>query len=70
MAWFSWLWIGTPFKFALWLANRVATWTGLFFLWRRWQSRRHAWLWLLLLNAVSFGALALIFFWLRARSAP
>lgn len=62
-----WLWIGTPLKVLLWLGNRCLTWTGLFFLWRRFRSSRGVWLWLLLVNAASLSALALLFFWLHHR---
>ena len=68
MVWPSWLWIGTPLKFFLWLGNRLATWTGSFFLWKRWRARRRVWLWLILVNLMSFGALGVLFFWLHTRS--
>lgn len=69
MIWPAWLWIGTPLKFSVWMTNRVATWTGSFYVWKRARSRRRVWMWLLLLNAVSLGALCLFLFWLHARSA-
>ena len=64
----AWLWIGTPVKFSLWLANRLATWTGVAYLWRRFRSQRGVWMWLALLNVVSLGGLCLLFFWLHTRS--
>ena len=67
MVWPAWLWVGTRLKFVLWLSNRLATWTGLFFVWRRWRSRRLIWLWLSLLNLVSLGGLLWFFFWRYAK---
>lgn len=60
MVWPHWLWIGTPLKFSLWLLNRLATWTGLLYVWRRRRSKRLFWVWLILINAVSLGALLLV----------
>ena len=60
----AWLWITSPLKFVLWLGNRIATWTGAALLWKRRQSRRRFWLSLIALNLISFGVLALVFFWL------
>ena len=67
MVWPSWLWLTSPFKWALWIFNRLATWTGLFFFWKRFRAQRHFWLWIIFINAVSMGVLALVFFWLHAR---
>ena len=69
MIWPAWLWIGTPLKFSVWMTNRVATWTGSFYVWKRARTKRRVWMWLLLLNAVSLGALCLFLFWLHGRSA-
>ena len=63
--WPAWLWIGTPTKVGLWAVNRVATWTGVAYLWKRFRSRRVFWLWMVAVNLVSFGALALLFFCLH-----
>ena len=65
MLWPSWLWIGTPLKFFLWAANRLATGTGLLYLWKRSQVKRRFWMWMILINLVSLGGLILLFFWLR-----
>ena len=65
MVWPSWLWIGTPFKFSLWLANRFATWTGVIYCCRRLRSQRLVWIWILLINLASAASLALVFFCLR-----
>ena len=65
MVWPSWLWIGTPVKFSLWLLNRLATWTGLFYLWRRFRSQRLFWVWFAVINVASLSGLAILFFWLR-----
>ena len=69
MAWPSWLWIGTPLKFWLWLVNRLTTWTGLFYLWKRFRARRDFWAWVIAINVVSIGLLGLLFFWLHVRSS-
>ena len=63
--WPAWLGIGTPLKFSLWLVNRLATWTGLRYLWKRVRSRRWAWLWIVAVNGASLGFLMLVFFWLH-----
>ena len=69
MVWPGWLWIGTPVKFSLWLMNRIATGTGLLYLWRRVRSRWHFWAWFMLVNTVSLGLLAGLFFWMYQRAA-
>lgn len=63
--WPAWVGIGTPLTFSLWLVNRLATWTGLIYLWRRVRFRRFAWVWLSLINVASLGALGLVFYWLH-----
>lgn len=65
MVWPAWLWIGTPLKFSIWLVNRIATWTGLYYFWSRLRASRVFWLWLVLINVLSWGALALLFFGLQ-----
>ena len=65
MVWPSWLWIGTRLKFSLWLGNRLATWTGLLYLWRRWRARRWFWVWFVLVNLLSIAGLAAVLFWLH-----
>ena len=65
MIWPSWLWVGTPLKFILWLSNRVATWMGSFFLWKRFRARRAIWGWLMFFNIISLSALGLLFFCLH-----
>ncbi len=67
MLWPSWLWIGTRAKFSLWLANRLTTWSGSFYFWRRFRSTQRVWLWLLIINVLSWGALALLFYWMHVR---
>ena len=70
MLWSSWfVWVGrlTPMKFFLWLGNRVTTWLGMFHVWKRFRSRRLIWVWLLLMNAASFGVLVFVFVWLKHR---
>ena len=70
MVWPAWLWIGTRTKVSLWVLNRLATWTGLVYLWRRFRSRprRTFWLWMMVVNLVSLGGLALLFFCLHRLS--
>ena len=69
MVWFpSWLWLGSPLKIKLWLANRLMTWTGVLYFWRRWRNHRWFWLWATLVNMVSVAALGILFFWLHRRS--
>ena len=70
MIWPSWLWIGTPLKVGLWVVNRLATWTGLVYLWKRFRARRLFWVYVLLINTVSLGVLGIVFFWLHARASP
>lgn len=65
MVWPSWLWVGTPLKVSLWVANRLATWTGLVYLWRRFRSHRWFWMWVVLANFISLGGLVFLFFWLH-----
>ncbi len=64
--------INTPLKLAILVGNRLATWTGLFYLWRRVASRRtHGWrtflLWALGINLVSLSLLAGLLFWFAHR---
>ncbi|MBI3011328.1 MAG: hypothetical protein HYY58_02415 [Candidatus Omnitrophica bacterium] len=68
MVWPAWLAIGTPLKLSLWLANRLATWTGLVYVWGRLRSRRWFWVWVVVANVVSLSALALAFLWLHRLS--
>lgn len=70
MWWPSWLWIGTPFKFSLWMLNRFLTWTGLLFFWKRFRASRFVWAWIIVINVVSLGALGIVFLWLHHRSGP
>jgi hypothetical protein len=63
----AWLWIGSPLKAWLWAVNRLGTWTGMFLLWKRRRSARFIWVWMVLINAASWGGLCLVFFWLHHR---
>ncbi len=65
MVWPSWLWVGTSLKPCLWLVNRLATWTGVRYFWKRQRSRRSFWVWVILINVVSLAGLGLLFCWLR-----
>lgn len=71
MLWPSWLWIGTRGKFFMWLGNRVTTWIGSFYVWKRLRVNRNrkVWLWLALINVVSLSALGVLFYWLHVRSS-
>ena len=67
IVWPSWLWIGSPLKMGLWLVNRLATWTGMFYVWKRFRSTPRFWVWFALINVMSLGAMGLLFFWLHRR---
>ena len=69
MFWPSWLWIGSRTKLSWWLANRLATWTGLFYFWKRFRSHRLFWFWTITINIVSLAALMLLFRRIHHRSA-
>ena len=69
MLWPPWMWIGTPMKFSLWLANRIATWTGAYYVWKRWRRHRYFWPLLIMINVTSIGALGLFFYWLHMRAS-
>ena len=60
-------WLGSPLKAMLWLGNRLATWTGLFFLWKRFRESRFVWVWLFLINAVSIGGLVMLLRWVSSK---
>ena len=68
MPWPAWLWIGTRSTCFLWLSNRLATWTGSFWFWKRFRGTRRLWVWLLLINATSIALLVWLFFWLHHRA--
>lgn len=66
MAWWpAWLVLSSPLTWGLWLVNRLATWTSLFYFWRRFRGRRLFWVWTTLINAASLSALGLLFFLLH-----
>ena len=65
--WPAWLWITTPFKFLLYVINRVLTATGVAYNWKRLRARRYFWVWLLIINLCSFSLLAGLFYWLHVR---
>ena len=68
MLWPSWLWIGTPTKVTIWLTNRLATWTGVYYFWRRFRTHRYFWPLLITINLASVSALGLIFYWLHTQA--
>ncbi len=71
MIWPAWLWIGTPAKFCAWLGNRLMTWVGSFYLWKRQRRHKRFWMWLLAVNLVSMSGLVLLLYWWHVRrSAP
>lgn len=55
---------GSPMNLALWVGNRLATWTGLFFVWKKLHGQPHRvhWflLWGALVNAVSLAGLLVV----------
>ena len=63
----AWLWIGSRLKASLWLLNRLATWTGLAYLWKRRPSSqgRSFWVRATIINLLSLGGLILLFYVLR-----
>lgn len=65
--WPSWLWISSPVKCVIWLGNRLLTWTGIYYVWRRFRSRRRFWCWFILINLASLSTLIGLFFWLHTR---
>jgi hypothetical protein len=65
MPWPAWLLLSSPLKIGLWVSNRVATGTSLYFSRRRVRGRRAFWVWCLLLNGASLVALAALFWWLH-----
>ena len=65
MPWPAWLWVGTPLKLWVYLVNRLATWFGVYYLWRQRHARSRFWLRVVLINVLSLGALGLAFFWLH-----
>ena len=54
---------GSPLKVTMWVGNRLATWTGLAWIWRRLRGHPHRprWFaaWMIVVNVVSY----LAFFW-------
>ena len=63
----SWLWIGTRLKFSLWVTNRLLTWTGGYYVWKRFRARRDFWVWIIPMNVVSFVALGGLLYWPHLR---
>ena len=64
---------GSPIKIAVWVGNRIATWTGLVVMWKRLkghpQRPKHFFLWLVVINGVSLALLVGLLWWLAHRSA-
>ncbi len=66
MIWWSpGLWFSSPLKVWLWLTNRVATYTGGFYLWKRYRTRRGFWVRMILFNLASLSVLCFVFLRLR-----
>ncbi len=65
--------LGSPVKLALWAGNRVATWMGLFFMWRRLKGDPNRWRTFLIvggvINLLSLGVLAAVLWALKHRGA-
>ena len=67
-----WAWmVGSPVNLALWIGNRLATWTGLFVVWRKLKGApdrtKRFLLWGMALNAVSLFLLLGVLRLLAAR---
>ena len=64
--------LGSPIKLALWAGNRLATWTGLFVVWKRLKGAPNRLRTFLLagavINLLSLGVLAGVL-WMVARRA-
>ncbi|MBI3319959.1 MAG: hypothetical protein HYZ89_05180 [Candidatus Omnitrophica bacterium] len=62
--------LGSPLKLMLWAGNRLATWTGLLYLWRRVAKRPQRWrvflVWALWINLLSLSVMAGLLYWLFA----
>lgn len=58
----------SPLKLTLWMGNRLATWTGLLYVWRRVAHRPQRWrvflVWSVWINLLSLGVMAGVFYWL------
>ena len=55
IVWPAWLLAGAPVKLVVWLFNRLATWTGAYYLWKRLRAQPLIWFWLFLFNALSLA---------------
>jgi len=65
-----WAWLlASPFKFAVLLSNRIATWTGLLMVWVRLKGTpnrmRRFLVWWVVLNAASLCLLGGAWWWFR-----
>ena len=69
MTWPAWLWLGSRLKLSLWLGNRIATWTGLYYFWKRFRARRDFWVWCLVINLVSLAVLGGVLYWIWLRAS-
>ena len=54
----------SPIKLVIWLANRLATWLGIFFVWKKLEGspnrKRHFIMWMVVINTISFFILLAI----------
>lgn len=63
----AWWVLLTSWKFSIWAANRAATWTTSWWLWKRHHPGWRRWAWLITLNVVSGAVLFSAWYWLRLR---
>lgn len=63
--------LGSPLKVGLWIGNRLVTWTGLLYVWRRVANGPQRWrtflVWATWINPLSLGVLAGLWYYLLAR---
>ncbi len=63
--------LGSPLKLVLWIGNRLATWTGLCYVWQRVKASPRRWraflLWAVCINLFSLSLLIGVLYWLAHR---
>lgn len=62
--------LGWVMKGLFWITNRVAAWTGSFYLWRlgRRTNRKRYYVWAVVFNLVLWGLLVGLFWWLTVHA--
>jgi len=61
--WPAWLVLNTTAKWWAFWTNRTLTWSGFYAMRKKLRAMKLWWAWLLLVNLLSLGALALLFLW-------